>query len=85
MHLIKINAMWCPSCLIMNNTYEKIAKEFNLQLETLDYDMDEDKVKLLDVGDVLPVLIVYKDDKEVLRIIGEQSYKQIEQKIGELL
>ncbi len=85
MYLVKINAMWCPSCLIMNNYYERIAKEHNLELHSLDYDLDEDKVKELNIGNILPVLIVYKNNKEVLRIVGEQSYQYIEKKIGELL
>ena len=41
MYLVKINAMWCPSCLIMNSIYEKVSEKFNLKLKALDYDMDE--------------------------------------------
>ena len=33
--------------------------------------MDEDEVKKYNVGDILPVLIFYKDDIEVRRIDGE--------------
>ena len=85
MYLLKINAMWCPSCLIMNSIYEKVSKKFNLELKSLDYDLDEEEVKQLSIGNVLPVLILYKNDKEVLRIVGEQSYQFVEKKIGELL
>ena len=84
MKIIKITAMWCPSCLIMNNVYEKIAKEFNLTLESLDYDFDEDKVKELNVGNVLPVLIVYRDGVELTRIIGEKKYDEVSAIIKEL-
>ena len=85
MYLVKINAMWCPSCLIMNNIYEKVSEKFNLKLKALDYDMDEEEVKTLSVGNILPVLILYKNNEEILRIIGEQSYQYIEKKIGELI
>ena len=33
--------------------------------------MDEEEVKKYNVGDILPVFIFYKDDKEVNRINGE--------------
>ena len=85
MYLVKVNAMWCPSCLIMNNHYEKIANKYNLELKSLDYDLDENEVKELHVGNILPVLIIYKNNEEILRIVGEQSYQQLEKKIGELL
>ena len=77
MKLLKINAMWCPSCLIMNNIYEKISKEFNLELESLDYDFDSEKVEELDVGKILPVLIIYKNNVEVTRVVGEKKYQEV--------
>ena len=49
------------------------------EIETinLDYDMDEDEVKKYNVGDVLPVFIFYKDDKEVRRVVGETSEEDL--------
>ena len=53
-------------------------------LEEYDYDMDEDTVKEFDVGKILPVIIVFKDNKEVLRIVGEKKKTEIEKMLGEL-
>lgn len=72
MRIVKISAIWCGGCLVMNKVWENIKKNYpEIEFITLDYDMDEDEVKKYNVGDILPVLIFYKDDIEVRRIDGE--------------
>lgn len=78
MKIIKIGAMWCPACLITNNALDKIQKNYNIIVESLDYDFDEEEVKKYNVGDILPELIFIKDNKEVDRLIGEKNYNEIE-------
>ena len=83
MKILKIGALWCPACLITNKAINKIKTEYpDIQVEELDYDYDEDQVSKYNVGTTLPVLIFYKDDKEVERLIGEKSYKEIKEVIG---
>lgn len=77
MKLIKISSVWCPSCLIMNPRYMEIIETKNIQYEEYDYDMDADIVDKYKVGDLLPVVIVLDDDKELTRIIGEKSKKEL--------
>ena len=78
MKFIKINAVWCPACIITNKVWKKIEKEYkNLDLEELDFDFDEDEVKKYNIGEVLPVVIVLDKDKEVTRLVGEHSEKEI--------
>lgn len=77
MKIIKITAMWCPSCLIMNDIFSSINE--NIETISYDYDMDEDIVKEYNVGKILPVLIKIDDnDNEVERLIGEHSKKEVE-------
>lgn len=72
MRIVKISAIWCGGCLVMNKVWENVKKIYpEIEFITLDYDMDEDEVKKYNVGDILPVLIFYKDDIEVRRIDGE--------------
>ena len=79
MKIIKISAMWCPSCILMNNIFNKLKKEYpNVVFLEYDYDMDEEIVKKYNPGEVLPV-IIFVTDKEVERIKGEHSYKEIEE------
>lgn len=86
MKIIKINAMWCPGCLISKSIWNDIETEFpNNKYISLDYDMDEEEVNKYNVGDILPVVILIKDDKEIKRIIGEKSKKEILDEIGDIL
>ena len=83
MKLIKVSALWCPACLITNKAVNKLIDENkDIELISLDYDFDEDEVKKYDVGKVLPVLIFEKDNKEVLRLIGEKNYEEIKEAVG---
>lgn len=81
MKIVKIGAMWCPACIITNQNLKKLLKKYdNIELESLDYDFDN--VEKYNVGSVLPVLIIYKNDIEVIRLVGEKSYKDLEESIG---
>ena len=42
-------------------------------------------MKQLNIGNVLPVAILYDGDHEVLRICGEKKYEEVSSKIKELL
>ena len=67
-----VSAVWCPSCLILKKHLKRLKEEYQVEYELLDYDLDEDKVSTLDIGDKLPVMI-YNDH----RLIGEKSYDEI--------
>ncbi len=84
MRVVKINAIWCSGCLIMNKRWNNILKSKTIETINLDYDMDEDEVKKYNVGDVLPVFIFYKDDNEVVRVVGEKSEEELLKIIEEI-
>ena len=84
MKVVKINAIWCSGCLVMNKRWKNILKNQTIETINLDYDMDEDEVKKYNVGDVLPVFIFYKDDEEVIRVVGEKSEEQLLKIIEEI-
>lgn len=76
--LLVISAVWCPSCLILNKHLKKINEEYNIEINKLDYDLDEDEVEPYNVGDKLPVMILLDEkSNEVKRLIGEKSYDEI--------
>ena len=78
MKIIKVTALWCTSCLVMNNIYKKAFLEFSdLNLVEYDYDEDYEEVKKLNIGKIIPVIIIYQDDIEVKRVVGEMSYKEL--------
>ena len=75
--IVVISAVWCPSCLILKKHLKRLKEEYNLEIETLDYDFDEDEVKEYNVGDKLPVVVSKEDNNEIDRLIGEKSYEEI--------
>lgn len=86
MKIIKINAMWCPGCLISKNIWNEIEKEYpQHKYISLDYDLDEDEVEKYNIGEILPVVIFIEDNKEIKRIIGEKTKKEILNEVGDLL
>lgn len=84
MKVVKINAIWCSGCLVMNRVWNNILKKYDIETINLDYDFDEEEVKKYIPGEVLPVFIFYKDEEEVYRVVGEKSEKEMEKIIEEL-
>lgn len=79
MKIILITAVWCTSCLIMKPRYQELVKKHNItDFIELDFDMDEEDVESLNIGNTLPVCIMIKEEKEVKRVIGEKKVKDIE-------
>ena len=78
MKIITINAMWCPGCIVMHKVWNEIKKEYpEIEFISYDYDMDEEIVKTFNPGDILPITIFIKEDKEVDRLNGEKSKKEL--------
>lgn len=83
MKLIKVGAVWCPSCLIMTSRINKILEQYKIELTNYDYDIDSETVEQYQIKDILPVLILLDDNnKEIDRLIGEQSAKKLEEFIN---
>lgn len=86
MKIIKINAVWCGGCLISKKIWNDIEKEYpNIEYISYDYDLDEEEVDKYNIGDVLPVVIIENNGKEIKRIIGEKSKEEIVDIIEELV
>lgn len=86
MKVIKINAMWCPACLISKSIWKEIEEDYpNHEYITFDYDLDEVEVEDYNVGEILPVVIIESDGKELKRIIGEKNKSEILEEIKDIL
>lgn len=86
MKIIKINAMWCPGCLISKSIWNEIETNYpNHEYISLDYDLDEEIVENYNVGEILPVVIIENDNKEIKRIIGEKTKKEILDEMSDIL
>ena len=76
MKIIRISAIWCSSCIIMKSRFNDAIKDKDIDVESLDYDTDD--IEKYNIGEILPVYIKIKDGKEIDRLIGEHSKKDIE-------
>lgn len=86
MKIIKVGALWCPACLKMNKFWKDIKSKYSsIEFIDLDIDMDEVEVKQLNIGDILPEIIVYNENQEVKRIIGEKTQVELEEKLNEII
>ena len=76
MKIIRISAIWCSSCIIMKSRFNDAVEGKDIEVESLDYDTDD--IEKYNIGEILPVYIKIKDGKEIDRLIGEHSKKDIE-------
>ncbi|MBE6151088.1 MAG: thioredoxin family protein [Firmicutes bacterium] len=84
MRIVKINAVWCPACIVSNKIWKNVLVDYpDLDIEELDLDFDSDEVKKYNVGDILPVVIFLNDEKEVFRLIGEKTKEEIYKAVEE--
>ncbi len=84
MKLVRISAIWCSSCIITYPIWNNIKEKYpNFEYIELDYDIDD--ITNYGVNEILPVIIIYKDNIEVARLIGEKKESEISNKIEELL
>lgn len=85
MKIIKIGAVWCPGCLVMNKVWNNIIKDYiDLEIDSLDYDMDD--ISKYNVGNVLPVIIFLNNEGlELERLVGEQKEDLLREKIDRYL
>jgi len=84
MKVVKINAIWCSGCLVMNKVWRNITEKYRIETIELDYDMDYEEVMKYNPGNILPVFIFFEGDKEILRITGEIKESEMLEKIEKI-
>ena len=84
MKFVKIGAIWCGACLIMNKVWKKLQESGSFECIEYDYDMDEEEVMKYAPGKILPVFIFFQDEKEIFRMTGEFSYEDLLKKLKEV-
>ncbi len=77
MKVVKITAVWCSACLIMNKIWNKVIEKKPIETISLDLDFDEEESNKYTPGEVLPVFIFMDNDKEIKRITGEHTEEEL--------
>ena len=80
MKFVKITASWCLSCILMKSKIESFESRFidGVEIINLDADQNKEGIKNYNIGEKLPVYIIFNGDKEVVRLIGEKGNKDLE-------
>lgn len=76
MKVVRITAIWCMSCLVMRRRYDQLFQQLGIE-EIIDLDFDEDDLSTYGDVSILPLVIIYRDDQEILRLAGEHSKKEL--------
>jgi thioredoxin 1 len=84
--LIDFWAPWCMPCKIIAPAVEKLAVELKDTVKVAKANVDDSPEIATDLSVLnIPTLILFKDGKEISRIIGVNSKEAIEAKIREVL
>jgi len=83
MKVVRITAIWCMSCLVMRRRYDQLFQQLGIE-EIIDLDFDEDDLSTYGDVSILPLVIIYRDDQEILRLAGEHSKKELSKLLQQL-
>lgn len=81
--LVDFNAVWCGPCKVLKPILDRIAKKHKDKVTVLPIDVDQNPL-LSDAMHIkgIPLLILYKDGKEVWRSLGLTDEKTIKDAIA---
>lgn len=76
-HIIKVSADWCGPCRVLKSNIE--ALDESVKQLFVEANVDEIEEKLTDALNIrnIPIVIVFKDGKEVKRFVGLRTTKEI--------
>ena len=78
MKIIKIGAIWCAECIVMNSVWGEIKSELtDLNLESFDIDDDLEIQVKYNIKDIPVYIFLNKENKEFLRLKGAQNKKEL--------
>jgi thioredoxin 1 len=83
--LVDFWAEWCPPCRVLGPTLEKFAeKESRLTIVKADVEENDELADQYNVMNI-PTMILFKEGKEVHRMVGKRSEYQLQQELASYL
>ena len=84
--LVDFWAPWCVPCKIIAPAVEKIADEMKGSIKVTKVNVDEAPEVATEMAILnIPTLVLFKEGKELVRIVGVNSKEAIENKIKALI
>jgi thioredoxin 1 len=84
--LVDFWAAWCPPCRVIGPILNELAAEYAGRVTIAKLNTDEHQRSMVQLGvQGLPTLVVFKDGREVERLIGARSKRHYQERIDALL
>ena len=84
--LVDFWAAWCPPCRVIAPILNELAAEYAGRVTIAKLNTDEQQRSMVQLGvQGLPTLIIFKDGREVERLIGARSKRQYQERMEALL
>jgi len=79
-------AEWCGPCRMMGPVFEDLSKEYTGKVKFAKLNVEEEEI-LAANNDIrgIPALIIFKNGKEIGRIVGYQPKDQLKQKLNAII
>lgn len=86
MKFIRISSLGCSRCIITYPLWKSVQEKYpEYEYVEYDYDLDENEIKKYEIGNILPVILIYKNNQEIKKIIGEKTQEEFFNEIEEVI
>jgi thioredoxin 1 len=75
--LVQFSANWCGPCKMLTKTLESMEQTQPFRVAKIDIDEERELVQSFGIRSV-PTMIIFKDGKEVKRMVGNKTQNAIE-------
>jgi len=83
--LVDFTAAWCPPCRVMKPVLTELAAERD-DLRVVQLDVDEHQRTAAEYGVLsMPTFILFRDGREVQRLVGARPRRRLEAELAEVL
>jgi thioredoxin 1 len=83
--LVDFTASWCPPCRVMKPVLAELASERD-DLRVVQLDVDNDQRTAAEYGVLsMPTFILFRDGREVQRLVGARPRKRLEAELAQAL
>ncbi len=84
--LVDFTAAWCRPCRAMEPILKKVRRGYKGKVMVLDIDIDSQKILATNLMvQSIPTLIIFKNGREIKRLVGIQAKSIIEQSLDQSL
>ena len=83
--LVDFTAAWCPPCRVMKPVLAELAAERD-DLRVVQLDVDADQRTAAEYGVLsMPTFILFRDGREVQRLVGARPKRRLEAELAQVL